>query len=228
MTNCYSVFSVESPGLTPEEAAWIEHDLAPVDTWDLDEAETAVLRERTGLPDLDGAWPLFGWEIQSHPQGQELWLYAEEQFNADHVVSFVRRFIERWRPDYVFQMTWADTCNRPFVDAFGGGWLVITKDQVLSGTTGQAVQEALNRLGGAYRTPHQYLVVETDAGHIATPQVFDTRAQLDEYLEQWAVEAGYEGYADYQDSDHPERDLDWFELTVRAGELGPDVIVSIT
>jgi len=227
MANYNSMFSAAIPDLTPAEAEWIATDLAPVDPWGLDEVELAAVLERAGLPDLDETWPAFAWEIQSHSQGLELWLYAEDHWNADHVISFVGRFIERWRPEYVFTMTWADTCTKPHVDAFGGGWLVVTRDQVLSGTTGQAVQEALDRLGGAYRAAHQYLVVEVDSGVVDTPRVFDTRAQLDGYLEEWARAVGYESYAEYQATDAPEQDALWFELTVQAGELSPDVTVSI-
>jgi len=227
MANYNSMFSAAIPDLTPAEAEWIETDLAPVDPWDLDEAELAALLERAGLPDLDETWPAFEWEIQTHPQGLELWLYAEDHFNADHVISFVGRFIERWRPDYVFQMTWADTCNKPHVDAFGGGWLIVTKDQVLSGTTGEAVQEALDRLGGAYLSAQRYMVIELDCGVAETPRMFNTRVEMDQYLEEWAVEAGYEDFEDYEAHDSPEQDVLWYTLDIQAGELSPDVTVSV-
>ncbi|MBU1747812.1 MAG: hypothetical protein KKA73_08985, partial [Chloroflexi bacterium] len=217
----------EIPDLTPEETAWIQADLAPVDIWDLEEEEAAALRERTELPELDGPWPDFAWEFDILQNS--LWLHADEQFNLDHVASLARRFIRRFRPDYRFSIEWADTCSTPRTDSFGGGWAVVTATEVITGTTGMAVMETLHRLAGAYKAMFKYLVVETDAGVYdeTAPQVLDTKAQLDEYLQQWAKEHGYESYDDYCADDHPRCDVSWHELVIQAGELSPDARVVV-
>jgi hypothetical protein len=135
-------FSTEIPDLTPAEIVWIEQDLARQNTGDMDEAEIAALRERTGLAGLDGRWLAFQWENTD----DGLWLHADDYFDVDHVRSFVQRFIQECRPAYIFQMTWADTCSNPRLDSFGGGWLVVSRDTWLSSHTANVVAAAAARL----------------------------------------------------------------------------------
>jgi len=58
----------------------------------------------------------------------------------------------------------------------------------------------------------RYLVVEH--GSAAPPVILDTQAQVDEYLADWAVTAGYRDYDEYLDGPSNGHDIEWFELVV--------------
>lgn len=66
--------------------------------------------------------------------------------NTEHLEVFVRAFIRRFRPDYIFSATGAETCSKPRIGEFGGWWLVISKDQTLGGNTWDAARKAVKKM----------------------------------------------------------------------------------
>jgi len=64
--------------------------------------------------------------------GQYLWLFAEEYGNPDHVAHLVRKFLKTFRPTESWSLTYACTCSKPRLDAFGGGTVRVTTDGVES------------------------------------------------------------------------------------------------
>lgn len=137
MADNYMQFSEVIKDITLEEAKWIEAVLSFDCTkfgYDLMEAGAALadLMGRTTVElakyDVDITyWPTFDWRVGEW----SLWLCDNgDSFCFDEVILFVESFIKKWRPDYVFSMTWAGTCSKPRVGEFGGGWVHITKDRV--------------------------------------------------------------------------------------------------
>jgi hypothetical protein len=61
--------------------------------------------------------------------GQDgIWFYTEENGEPSHVADFVQEFLKRFdRPD-VWVMEWSNWCEKPRLDAYGGGAVVVTKD----------------------------------------------------------------------------------------------------
>lgn len=162
MANNYSLFSEVIGGLTPEEREWVEtvlgidpDDCEP-EEWDECVGKLEKLLSLDERADVDfECWPNFRWKIEGSGFGakveHELWLYSEEGYDGGQVAAFVQGFIRRFRPDFIFSMTCSETCSKPRVGEFGGGWMVVSKDEVLGGNTWQAAEahaEAL-RTGNA-------------------------------------------------------------------------------
>lgn len=145
MANNYSQFSAEIPGLTPEACEWVEEVLVDLDEQDDPDAACKRLKKLLPLEDkyIDlNCWPNFCWKLEDGC----LWLYSEENFDLDHLVLFVQALIHKFMPDHIFAMTWADTCSKPRIGEFGGGWLVIAKAAVVSGHTWNEEQKRVEAL----------------------------------------------------------------------------------
>jgi hypothetical protein len=131
MANNYSQFSELIHDLPLEAVAWVNEVLS------LEEDVPEDMQRLSELLSFEGAhvvvnWPDFGWKIED---GNSLWLYSEEYFDPGQVALFVRELICRFMPDYVFTMSWAEYCSKLRPGEFGGGWMVISKDQVEEGST---------------------------------------------------------------------------------------------
>lgn len=125
MADNYVLFSTIIPRLTPQEQAWVTNLL------DSDTEDNPPDLAAAGMPldevDVDD-WPGFQWEIRQ-PEG-DLWLYAEDSGNVQHVGHFVRAFLARFRPNDRWQMTWAETCSKPRIGEFGGGGVFASASSV--------------------------------------------------------------------------------------------------
>jgi len=144
MANNYSQFSEMIEDITPEEAEWIETVLG-LDTQD--ESDLEQLKKELALEGDHNfeMWPYFEWKTGGANKCS-LWLYSEEGLNDSHLVWFVQAFINKFRPDFIFSATGADTCSKPRCGEFGGWWLVISKDEVVGGNTWDAAQAAVKAL----------------------------------------------------------------------------------
>jgi hypothetical protein len=146
MANNYSQFSECIDNITPEEAAWINRVLHLDGIDDYDELVKEL--SYTGTLEAD-MWPHFDWKLEDDGT---LWLYADEGFTDEHLCVFVREFICRFRPDFIFSVTGSETCSRPRIGEFGGWWLVVYKDGVEGGNTWDAAKEARERIEKELKT----------------------------------------------------------------------------
>ena len=159
MANNYSQFSEMIENLTPEACEWVETVLTfDLDDYDGDNDDGAEERhtELKALLSLEGDgvdleyWPSFEWKIEGSGVGasvkHSLWLYSEEGCDYEHVEIFVRELICRFMPDYIFTMTSAETCSKPRLGEFGGGWLVIHKDGAEGGNTWDAASDVAKHI----------------------------------------------------------------------------------
>lgn len=157
MANNYSLFSTVLGDITKEEEAYLRKDLqdyTPPDSEDFD-IQAMWLEEwanEHGLEQDDAdpnCWPNFCWTWEKTKDDiSELLLYSEEGFDENHLISFIQRFLKKFRPDFTFMVEGANTCSKHRPDEFGGWWLVITANEVVGGNTSDAMREAAAEMEG--------------------------------------------------------------------------------
>lgn len=148
MSDSYQQFSEQISDLTEEEVAWWESIPAGIDFADsLDYGGDDWIkpcRLAFAACDIDvsevinegslNTFPSFEYDIdQTRKDHLAVWLYGECDFDLVHVATVVQAFIKKFRPDFVFGMTWAGTCSRLVIGAFGGGWCCVSKDEIVYG-----------------------------------------------------------------------------------------------
>lgn len=96
------------------------------------------------LGDTTNSWPEFEWEIEQEDEKDEAFLhiYATEDFDLDHVIAFVRAFLQTFEPRGVFKMTWSSHCTRPRIGEFDGGWCIVDAHNFVTHTAHEAVNES--------------------------------------------------------------------------------------
>jgi len=146
MANYYQEFSEEITWLTEEEVEWIrsillyDHD-GDMENLDEEEFQTYCDKHWDGdeenIP--DECWPSIEYEIEHSPQsGTSIWMHGGQ---LEYVAVFVKKFLARFRPTNIFSLTWADTCSKPRIGAFGGGLVVISATQTEWRNTASMVDE---------------------------------------------------------------------------------------
>lgn len=117
MPNHYTLFSFEIDQLTPDERAWVAAEIRDSDHM-----------ENTYGEEMD---PGFVVKVQDRPH-PAAWIYADEGTpgTPEYAANFVHAFLEKFRPDKSIGFEWANTCNRPVLDSFGGGACFVTVDEV--------------------------------------------------------------------------------------------------
>ncbi|MGE0127567.1 MAG: hypothetical protein AB7U82_05770 [Blastocatellales bacterium] len=136
MANNYTLFSEVIRRLNEEERVWCENRLRHLeqvlpnfDENSLDEDGEHCAPEDE--PYLNGAGDLgFQWKLTSESNEHELWMYAEESCDLEHVALFVREFLARFRPNEYFTLTWAETCSKPRISEFSGGAVFVTAEDI--------------------------------------------------------------------------------------------------
>jgi len=124
MSQTSSQFNEIIDSITPDEATWIQEYMDKLE------------------------YPICGWELERYRDtGKiDLWLYSDDCYDEDRFVTFVGRFIRKWRPSYVFGMTIAYSESKPLAGAFGGGWIVITGIGIYDGDTWEAKDKCIRDL----------------------------------------------------------------------------------
>ncbi len=104
MANNYTLFSEVIPNLTDEEAQWLDEKLT------------------TGL---DGSGVLYQFDLDRYP-----WLHADESADLEQVATFVQGFLQQFRPDQCWSLTFACTSSNPRVGEFSGGAAFVTASDI--------------------------------------------------------------------------------------------------
>lgn len=160
MANNYLQFSEEIGGISQEEKEWIDsvpQGIEFSDNPDYEDDEEWITAFETALEehsfsDAQIAELLGAGNIDEFPQFECKtkdgcwWLYAEEYADIEHVACVIQAFIRRFRPEFIFKLTWAETCDKPRIEQFGGGWLVVSKDEQIFGNTHQQVDDVVAAL----------------------------------------------------------------------------------
>lgn len=115
MANNYHQWSAEIDNLTAAELDWFE---------------TSLDEEREDLADLpwycDAAESI---DFSRYIDRDEccIHFYAEESGDLESLEALIKKFIRKFRPDFIFSVTWADTCSKMRVGEFGGGAMVVSR-----------------------------------------------------------------------------------------------------
>jgi hypothetical protein len=102
------------------------------------------------LPDPDDDDDLgFEWEFQGElgrrEDSRRLCLYSVEHGSAYNAALFVQAFLRRFRPDRSFALSYAETCSKPRVGAFGGGALFVTAGEIRGISTVEWLDQQVTR-----------------------------------------------------------------------------------
>lgn len=167
MANNYLMFSEAIDHITDEEKQWIEdipEGIEYCDNPDYEDDEewvNAMLDKMTVLGidheqvvDMLELFPYFKFNLQESPKrGRFWWLTTDESADLAHVACVVQAFIRKFRPDYIFKLTWCEYCDKPRIGEFGGGWVVVSKNDVEYGNTYSAADEVVEAMRtGSFKT----------------------------------------------------------------------------
>jgi len=102
---------------------------------------------RAVFPDPD--FPHFGAsfiprDAPEDPAQVEVAIFGDLDFQPEAIASVIQRCCSAALAAAPIGFEWADSCSRPRVDAFGGGWCAIRADRIEFGSTGEALSRALD------------------------------------------------------------------------------------
>ena len=123
MANNYCQWSESIEELTEEEMDWLHSCFS----WE--PPEGAFDDEKFEWPawyDRDAESVHFEYDLDR--KRGILHVYAEEYGNIDTLSALIHEFIQKFRPDFIFSMSWADTCSKMRIGEFGGGAMVISRE----------------------------------------------------------------------------------------------------
>ena len=124
MADNYQQWSAAIEELTEEEMAWIEKvfENSPEEEEEEEEEEEDVLCvSETGVGHVEFTHIV---DRSAHT----FYAYAEEYADLSPLIRLVSAFIKKFRPDYVFKLSWADTCSKPRAGEFTGGGVVVSRE----------------------------------------------------------------------------------------------------
>lgn len=142
------LFSESLGGLTPVERIWLTRQLEtifvvdgrectfeelpdPCSPADITWCGLRIFRELAANDEDDDGEAGFQFVLNTDPaSGCYLWLYAEEDGRPDHAAYLVQRFLQTFRPRDCWSLTYAVTCSKPRLGAFGGGALFVTAEAI--------------------------------------------------------------------------------------------------
>lgn len=144
MADYFTQFSEGLTNITPEEEAWLNHALRCfteeseeiLTDGELDVTQVeAILKAEPWYYDNGGGLPALGFDAdfdtdEPDKGGRTLRLYAEENGVPWCAAALVQALFKKFRPNAVWALRWADSCNRMRTGAFSGGALVVSADNI--------------------------------------------------------------------------------------------------
>lgn len=180
MADYYLQFSESLSGLTLAEREWLAQQLETISVvegreYTFEEMPDAcsraditwcglrIFRELAASDADDDGEAGFQFVLNTDPvTGCYLWLYVEEDGRPDHAAYLVQRFLRAFRPHACWSLTYAVTCSKPRLGAFGGGALFVTADSIeplhahAFIDARRAAFDALQQLSPTQRKAHDY------------------------------------------------------------------------
>jgi hypothetical protein len=90
----------------------------------------------TGYPLHEGDFPRtpsvaealedWGWGFSYKRTGAGVWIYCDESGNIDLLADLLQEYLQRFDRDGRIGFSWAETCSKSRVGAFGGGAAFVT------------------------------------------------------------------------------------------------------
>jgi len=150
MADNYLQFSETLDDLTDEEEAWLKSQLeciciidgveysdgaVPIEL-DNDEPEWEGCRVYQDMQDRDlYSGQAAGFEYEFHGgelssfSNRYLWIYATEHAELACLVHLIRKFLQKFRPNDSWTLTYALTCSKLRAGEFGGGAVFVTAER---------------------------------------------------------------------------------------------------
>jgi len=93
---------------------------------------------------VDPDFPEFGVSLTVRCQGDDsaVLVFSGEQVHVDAVARLIRKVCKSALP---FSFSWASTCSRMRPGEFGGGYFVITDQDIIGGSTDDLIRQALKK-----------------------------------------------------------------------------------
>lgn len=89
---------------------------------------------------LDPDCPGFGGHLETNPDG--IWIHGDE---GD--MGAIAELVKVCAPSVLpFSFEWAQTCDKHKLGEFGGGFFIVTKDELIGGGTNFLMEQALESL----------------------------------------------------------------------------------
>ena len=147
MADYYLEFSQVISDLTPAETQWLRHqlqhvyvfgdeefpaDALPADKWAA-QADWSGIRAYADRDWCDSPEVLgfeFEFREQDEDHGRHLWLFAQDFGIPEKASHLVQKFLRTWRPRDCWTLSYAASCSKPRVDAFDGGAVFVTADEI--------------------------------------------------------------------------------------------------
>ena len=124
MANYYTQFSFAIPLDSPEEKEWARD---VVDALLRHDAEEPIDGDDAVLADILPDEPEYiGYTAEIDDDG--IWVHADESGTPSDAVLLVQAWLKRFDPTGWLAFSWANTCDRPRLDSFGGGAAFVTAD----------------------------------------------------------------------------------------------------
>jgi len=141
MANNYAQFSENVFfDLTPEEIAWL-NKMGRLD--EEDEDDIKILDEVFMGRDEEMSVPGCDWKITDE---NSLWCYSEEYYSEINTALFLQTFIKTFRPDAIVSITSASYCSRLRDNEFGGVWIVVSANEIRTGSTWSMIEMVVEEL----------------------------------------------------------------------------------
>ena len=143
MANNYCQWSELIEELTDEEMNWFHSCL----TWEPPYNDDHELPAGFVFPfwyDPDAGGVNFDYDLKR--KERTLHVYAEEDGNLDTLSALVQEFIKKFRPDFIFCVSWADTCSKMRVGVFGGGAMVVSREGEKHITTSSFIRNTVAKI----------------------------------------------------------------------------------
>ena len=130
MSNSYASYSASLQITSEEECAWLEkhlnRDIADwVEERQMTPKQLKYLLEWYGVEEPED-WR--GFEASINAEKSALWIHGDSL--PDHLPKFIQNFLKEFRPDGHWTLEWAETCDKPLLDAFGGGAAFVTATEI--------------------------------------------------------------------------------------------------
>jgi hypothetical protein len=76
------------------------------------------------------------WHFETEKDGDGIWLHSMYG-GIDAVCAFIQHLLQKFDPKTCVKFEWSHDCNKPLVDAYGGGAAVITAKEIKTMNTSQ-------------------------------------------------------------------------------------------
>lgn len=133
MANYYTEYSFQLPLPQPEQRTWwekrIEHINAAHDETGSDEAYEQLV----GPAQIDD---------------EGIHFYSEDDDHMEGIILSIQDFMREFQMPGAFGWTWAATCSKHRLDAFSGGWVVVTANSSEIGNASNELARHLEKIGG--------------------------------------------------------------------------------